>query len=113
MLNTQEDITLDSDSVISVNWKDQMSGMMKDLRESIMVDVKDMVNENMKEFMRGITMSLRNDIQVTLKDTMNTNNEEMKIDLTPNSQPELITQYTPQQTPRVEELNNLIEEIDT
>ena len=32
--------------------------------------------------------------------------------LTPNSQPEPITQDTPQQTPRVEELNNLIDEMD-
>ena len=32
--------------------------------------------------------------------------------LTPNSQLEPITQDTPQQTPRVEELNNLIDEMD-
>ena len=89
-----------------------MSRMMKDLRESIMVDVKDIVNENMKEFVLEITMNIRKDIKETLKDTMNTNKEKIKIDLTPNSQPELITQDTPQQTPRVEELNNLIEEMD-
>ena len=40
---------------------------------------------------------------------MNTNKDKIKIDRTPNSQPELITQDTSQQTPRVEELNNLIE----
>ena len=89
-----------------------MSGMMKDLRDSIMVDVKDIMNEKMKEFMREITMSLRNDIKETLKDAMNTNKEKIKIDITPNLQPDLITQDTPQQTPRVEELNNLIEEVD-
>ena len=44
---------------------------------------------------------------------MNTNKEEIKIALTPNSQPELITQDTPQQTLKVEELNNLIEDMDT
>ena len=43
---------------------------------------------------------------------MNTNKEKIKIDITPNLQPDLITQDTPQQTPRVEELNNLIEEVD-
>ena len=43
---------------------------------------------------------------------MNTNKEKIKIDRTPNSQPELITQDTSQQTPRVEELNNLIEQMD-
>ena len=111
-MDTQGDITLDSDSVISVNWKELMSGIIKDLRESMMVDVKGMVNENMKEFMREITMSLRNDIKETLKDEMNTNKGEIKRNLTPNSQPELITQDTPQQTLRVEELNNLIEAMD-
>ena len=55
MLNTQEDITLDSDSAILVNWKEQMSGMIKDLRESIMVEVKDMMNEKMKEFNLKVT----------------------------------------------------------
>ena len=40
---------------------------------------------------------------------MKTTNEETKMDLTPHSQPELITQDTPQQTPRVEELNSIIE----
>ena len=77
-----------------------------------MVDVKDMVNENMKEFMREISMSLRNDIKATLKDAMKIFNEETKMDLTPHSQLELITQDTPQQTPRVEKLNSLIEEMD-
>ena len=86
--------------------------MMKDLRDSIMIDAKDMVNKNMKEFMREILMSLRNDIKATLKETMETNNDESKMDITPHSQPELITQDTPQQTPRVEELNSLIEEMD-
>ena len=40
---------------------------------------------------------------------MITKREESKIDLTPNSQPEPITQDTPQQTPRDEKLNNLTE----
>jgi len=111
-LETQEDTTLDSESDISENWKDQMSSMMKDLRESIMVDVKDLVNENMKEFMREITMNLRNDITATIKETMTTKNNNSTMHLTPNSQPEPITQDTPQQTPRVEELNNLIDEMD-
>ena len=43
---------------------------------------------------------------------MITQKEERKKELTPNSQPEPITQDTPQQTPRDEELNNLIEEMD-
>ena len=43
---------------------------------------------------------------------MITKREESKIDLTPNSQPEPITQDTPQQTPRDEQLNNLIEEME-
>ena len=85
--------------------------MMKDLRESIMVDVKDMMDENMKEFMREIATSVRNDIKETLKDAIITKGEESKVDLTPNSQPEPITQDTPQQTPRDEQLNNLIEEM--
>ena len=77
-----------------------------------MVDVKDLVNENMKEFMSEISMSLRNDIKATLKETLKTKNDESKMDITPHSQPELITQDTPQQTPRVEELNSLIDEMD-
>ena len=67
---------------------------MKDLRVSIMVDVKDMLNKNMKEFMRESITSLRNDIKETLKDAMNTNKKKIKIDLTPNLQPDLITQDT-------------------
>ena len=74
-----------------------------------MVDVKDMMDENMKAFMREIATSVRNDIKETLKDAMITKGEESKVDLTPNSQP--ITQDTPQQTPRDEQLNNLIEEM--
>ena len=77
-----------------------------------MVDVKDLVNENMKEFMREISMSLRNDIKATLKETLKTTNDESKMDITPNSQPELITQDTPQQSPRVDELNSLIDDMD-
>ena len=61
--------------------------------------------------MREITTSVRNDIRETLKDAMITKGEESKVDLTPNSQPEPITQDTPQQTPRDEQLNNLIEEM--
>ena len=37
---TQEDITLDTESEQLVNWKDQVFNVMKDLRESIMVDEK-------------------------------------------------------------------------
>ena len=77
-----------------------------------MVDVKDMMNKSMKEFMREITMSVRNDIKETLKDAITTKKEERKIALTPNSQPEPITQDISQQTPRNEELNNLADEMD-
>ena len=73
-----------------------MSVMMKDLRESIMVDVKDMMDENMKNVMQEIATSVRNDIKETLKDGMIAKGEESKIDLTPNSQLEPITQDTPQ-----------------
>ena len=71
ILETQEEITLDSESERSANYKHQMKDMMKDLRDSIMVDVKDLLNENMKEFMREMTMSLRNDIPATMKDALN------------------------------------------
>ena len=77
-----------------------------------MVDVKDMMDENMKNVMQEIATSVRNDIKETLKDGMIAKGEESKIDLTPNSQPEPITQDTPQQTPRDEQLNNLIEEME-
>ena len=63
-------MTLDSDSEGSVNWKEQMSVMMNDLRESIMVDIKGMMDENMKAFMREIATSVRNDIKETLKDAI-------------------------------------------
>ena len=43
---------------------------------------------------------------------METKKDESKMNITPHSQPELITKDTPQQTPRVEELNNLIDEMD-
>ena len=43
---------------------------------------------------------------------MNTKIEEDQTNLTPNSQPELITQDTPQPSSRVEELNNLIDRMD-
>ena len=76
-----------------------------------MVDDKDMTDENMKECMREIAPSFRNDIKETLKDVMITKKKERKIDLTPNSQPEPITQDTPQ-TLRDEQLNNLIEEME-
>ena len=72
ILETQEDITLDSESERSANWKDQMKDMIKDARDSIMVDVKVLLMENMKEFMREMTMSLRNDITATMKDSINT-----------------------------------------
>ena len=62
--------------------------------------------------MHEITMSVRNDIKETLKDAMTTKKEERKIALTPNSQPESITQNISQQTPRNEELNNLADEMD-
>ena len=65
----------------------------------------------MKELMREMTASIRNDIKATMKKSMNTKNNEQQISLTPNSQPELITQDTPQLSPRVEELNDLIEEM--
>ena len=77
-----------------------------------MVDVKDMMDENMKEFMREIATSVRNDIKETLKDAMITKKEEIKLDLTPNLQQESITEDTPQQTLRDEQLNNLIEEME-
>ena len=57
-------------------------------------------------------MSVRNNIKETLKDAMITKKKERNIALKPNSQPEPITQDTPQQTSRDEELNNLTEEID-
>ena len=89
---------------------------MKDLRESIMVDVKylmnENMNENMKEFMREVAVSIINDIRATMKESMKITNNDQQINLTPNSQPELITQDTPQPTPRVAELNDLIEEMD-
>ena len=111
-LDTHEDITLDSDSEESLNWKEQMSVMTKDLRDSIMVDVKDMMDENLKEFMREISTSVRNDINKTLKEVLTTKIEDRKLDLTPNSQPEPITQDTLQLTPRAVQLNNLIEEME-
>ena len=55
-----------------------------------MVDVKDLLNENMKEFMREMTASLSN-ITSTMKDTINTKKSEEQVNITPNSQPELIT----------------------
>ena len=106
-LDTQEDITIDSDSERSAHWKDQVTDMMKDLRESIMVDVKDLMHEDMKEFMREMAVSISKDIKATMKESMKTMNS-----LTPSSQPELITQGTPQLSPRVVELNDLIQEMD-
>ena len=70
--------------------------MMKDLRESIMADVKDLMNENRKECMREIAASIRNDIKATMKESMNIKKDEQQMTLTPNSQPELITQDIPQ-----------------
>ena len=69
-----------------------------------MVYVKDIMDENMKAFMREIATSVRNDIKETSKDVMITKKEERKIDS--------ITQGTPQQTPRDDQLNNLIEEME-
>ena len=77
-----------------------------------MVDVKDLMNENMKDFMREMAVSISNDIKATMKESMKTTNNEQQISLTPNSQPELITQDTPHPSPRVAELNDLIEEMD-
>ena len=88
-----------------------MKDMMKDRRNSVMVDVKDLLNEKMKKFMREMTMNLRNDITATMKDAINTKGEQ-QVNLIPNSQPELITQDSLQQQPRVKELNNLIDEMD-
>ena len=85
---------------------------MKDLRESIMVNVKYLMNENMKAFMREVDVSIINDIRATMKESMKITNNDQQINLTPNSQPELITQDTPQPTPRVAELNDIIEEMD-
>ena len=62
--------------------------------------------------MREMTVSLRNDIIATMKDTVHITKVAQQVNLTPNSQPEMITQDTPQQPPRVEELNNLINEMD-
>ena len=89
-----------------------MSDMMKDFRELIMVDVKDLTNENMKDFMRKMAVSISNDIKATTKESMKTTNNKQQISLSPNSQLELITQDTPQPSPRVVELNDLIEEMD-
>ena len=66
----------------------------------------------MKELMREMVVSISNDIKEPMKESMKTKNNEQQISLTPNSQPELITQDTPQLSPRVEELNDLIEEMD-
>ena len=44
---------------------------------------------------------------------MKTTNNKQHMILTPNSQPELITQDTPQLSPRVSKLKDLIEEMDT
>ena len=66
----------------------------------------------MKELMREMVASISNDIKEPMKESMKTKNNEQKISLTPNSQPELITQDTPPPSPRVAELNDLIEEMD-
>ena len=66
----------------------------------------------MKTYMREMIVSLINDITAIMKDTINTTKGEQQVNLTSNSQPELITQDTPQQPPRFEEPNNLIDEID-
>ena len=57
-------------------------------------------------------MSIRRNINESRKELMNTKAEESQTNLTPNSQPELFTQDTPQPSPRVEELNNLIDEMN-
>ena len=75
-LETQADITLESDSGRSANWKDQMFNMMKDLREFIMIDVKYLMHENIKEFMREMAVIIRNDIKATMKESMNTTKDE-------------------------------------
>ena len=77
-----------------------------------MVDVKDLMNEKMKNFMREMAVSISNDIKETMKESMKTTNNEQQISLTPTSQPELITKDIPQPSPRVAELNDLIEEMD-
>ena len=60
-----------------------------------MVEAQDLLNENMKEFVREMVVSISNDIKETMKESMKTTNNEQKISLTPNSQPELITQDIP------------------
>ena len=62
--------------------------------------------------MQEFAVSIRSNIKESIKESMNAKAEENRMNLTPNSQPELITQDTPQPSPRVEELNSLIDEMD-
>ena len=62
--------------------------------------------------MQEYAVSIRSNITESIKVTMNTNAEEHQTKLTPNSQLELITQDISQPSPRVEELNNLIDKMD-
>lgn len=82
---------------------------MKDLRQSIMIDVKDLMNKNMIEFMKEMKVSLRSNVveSINTQHIINT-----QINLTPMSQPELITKDSLHPIPQVEALNNLIEEMD-
>ena len=65
-LETQEDITL-SDSEKSEDWKEQVTGMMKDLRTTIMMDVKEIMNENMKVLMKEMAVCIRQNIVDTME----------------------------------------------
>ena len=69
---------------------------MKDLRQSIITDVKDLTNENMTEFMKKIAVSIKRNIVESMKTQTGINNQTY---LTPMSQPEPITQYSPHPTP--------------
>ena len=64
-LETQEDITL-SDSEKSEDWKEQVTGMMKDLRTTIMIDVQKIMNENMKVLMKNMAVSIKQNIVETM-----------------------------------------------
>ena len=83
--------------------------MMNYLRESIMVDVKDLLNENIKEFMKEIYLSVKSTIDVSIPSRVVGNMHNF---LSLNSQLEPITQDITQPTSRVEDLNNLIDEMD-
>ena len=74
-----------------------------------MVDVKDLLNENIKEFMKEIYLSVKSTIDVSIPSRVVGNMHNF---LSLNSQLEPITQDITQPTSRVEDLNNLIDEMD-